>query len=126
MMRSYPVLDPPTAFSRIPFKPHQLASRIAPLEGLFVLAYLGVPHVDANEMDGDNQRSRPSPLSVDVERAEAAAQAHGGGRACLRREPAGTGGAAAASRQCRLGRRRARRAAGRSSSRVTSDVRLVV
>jgi DMSO/TMAO reductase YedYZ molybdopterin-dependent catalytic subunit len=45
-MRSYPALDPKTPFQRIPFKPHDLTAPITRIEGLFVLAHLGVPHVD--------------------------------------------------------------------------------
>jgi DMSO/TMAO reductase YedYZ molybdopterin-dependent catalytic subunit len=62
LMRTYPVLDPKTAFGRVPLKPHELTSPITPMQGLFVLAHLGIPHVDLNTwtltIDGLVRRER--------------------------------------------------------------------
>jgi hypothetical protein len=77
----YPVLDPDTSFMRIPFKPHDLTARITPLEGLFVLAHLGVPRVDPLRwtltLDGLGRHPVANPFSF---RTSANAQQDGGRR----------------------------------------------
>lgn len=40
------MMDPKTPFRRVTLQPHELTGRDTPTPGLFVLAHLGVPHVD--------------------------------------------------------------------------------
>jgi sulfane dehydrogenase subunit SoxC len=40
------LMDPPRTFRRVPLLPHQLLSKITAQRDLFVLAHVGVPHVD--------------------------------------------------------------------------------
>jgi len=62
----HPVLHPDTAFSRIPLKPHELMAAVTPVEGLFVLAHLGIPHVDPDTLTLtiDGLVRHPTPLAL--------------------------------------------------------------
>jgi sulfane dehydrogenase subunit SoxC len=61
------VLDPSSGFRRIPLQPHQLVEPVTPTPDVFVLAHLGVPHVDDStwtlEIDGLVRRPRRYTLS---------------------------------------------------------------
>lgn len=66
-MAPRPVLDPSGIVRRIPLQPHQLTEAVTPTQQVFVLAHLGVPHVDPAtwtlEIDGLVRRQRSYTLS---------------------------------------------------------------
>jgi DMSO/TMAO reductase YedYZ molybdopterin-dependent catalytic subunit len=61
-MVARPVLEPSGPFARLPLQPHQLTESVTPTEDVFVLAHLGVAHVDPTtwtlEIDGLVRRRR--------------------------------------------------------------------
>ncbi|HXA52940.1 MAG TPA: molybdopterin-dependent oxidoreductase [Candidatus Acidoferrum sp.] len=65
--RKYPVMDPDTPFQRFPFEAHELTEPVTPIQGLFVLAHLGIPHADPETwtLDIDGLVQGPMRLSLD-------------------------------------------------------------